>query len=551
MKINQFLYSKKTQRSAQFLLILTLCQLFLPTAAFALTGGPSQPEVQSFEPIGTTEMVDLSSGAFNYNIPLLEVEGYPINLAYHAGASMDAEASTVGLGWNINPGVINRNMRGLPDDFNGDAIVEENNRKPNITVGVGAGLSNAELIGLNLGGLSLNLNLGVNYNNYAGVGFEFGMHPSLSCATKNDPDGLGLGLGLGLSSSTSGGATISPSVSYGFYTNKDKDYMRNISLGGSFNRRQGLASLSLGMTHNKVDETIVTTTDANGETASYSKFTAGAGNKASAAVTFGNPTYMPSAQTKMSSLNLALNVKLNPSLFGFDPGLGVNANGYFSVQSIASSERNISNKAYGTLYEQNHTTEDLIDFNREKLMPYTRFQSCNLSVPVMAQDVYGVSGQGIGGSYQLKRNDVGMMHDKSVKSISGGGSIGLEAGFGPPPSVKFGGDADVNISETYTGRWQNDDNQSNLAYRGAVTALDEPAYFKSVGDVAVESDPAFIAKMGNGEPQRIQLNKNGIFDTKANPILESSTGTAVNIGAAGISRAARERRSQAISYLTA
>jgi len=54
---------------------------FSPSQSFALTGGPSQPEVQSFEPMGTNDMVNLFSGDFTYNIPLLDVEGYTINLA--------------------------------------------------------------------------------------------------------------------------------------------------------------------------------------------------------------------------------------------------------------------------------------------------------------------------------------------------------------------------------------------------------------------------------------------------------------------------------------
>ena len=98
-----------------FALLNLLAQTFYPTIAFALTAGPSQPEMKGFEPIGTTNMVDLASGSFTYNIPLMDVEGYPINLSYHSGVTMDEEASWVGLGWNINPGEINRQMRGLPD----------------------------------------------------------------------------------------------------------------------------------------------------------------------------------------------------------------------------------------------------------------------------------------------------------------------------------------------------------------------------------------------------------------------------------------------------
>src|ERR1022692_124494 len=102
-------------------------EILFPTVALALTGGPSQPECSSFTPVGTSDMVNLFSGAYNYNIPLMDVGGYPINISYQSGISMDQEASWVGLGWNINPGAINRSMRGLPDDFNGDPVTKQFN----------------------------------------------------------------------------------------------------------------------------------------------------------------------------------------------------------------------------------------------------------------------------------------------------------------------------------------------------------------------------------------------------------------------------------------
>ncbi len=59
-----------------------LVQMLLPIQALAITGGPSQPEFTSFTPVGVSDMVDLFSGDFQYNIPLLDVDGYPVNLSY-------------------------------------------------------------------------------------------------------------------------------------------------------------------------------------------------------------------------------------------------------------------------------------------------------------------------------------------------------------------------------------------------------------------------------------------------------------------------------------
>ena len=97
------------------------------TASFALEGGPSQPDYAQFEPSGMTDMVSLQSGDFSYQIPLSDIPSpygnYPLSLSYHAGISPQQEASWVGLGWSLNPGSINRDVRGVPDDqFHGGTL---------------------------------------------------------------------------------------------------------------------------------------------------------------------------------------------------------------------------------------------------------------------------------------------------------------------------------------------------------------------------------------------------------------------------------------------
>ena len=186
---------------ANFLLFIFLSQIFSPIAGYALTGGPSQPEVQSFEPAGTSEMVDLFTGDFNYNIPLLDVGGYPINIAYHSGVSMDQEASWVGLGWNINPGVINRNMRGIPDEFDGDVISSKQYMKPEYTIGANMSLG-FELFGLPM---AASFGEGVFYNNYKGLGSEVFMNAVLAA-------GNHLAITAGLNSNSQKGLTASTGV---------------------------------------------------------------------------------------------------------------------------------------------------------------------------------------------------------------------------------------------------------------------------------------------------------------------------------------------------
>ncbi|MEO0473365.1 MAG: hypothetical protein AAF206_27385, partial [Bacteroidota bacterium] len=68
-----------------WVMVSHLAQILVPSISFAFTGGPGTPESSSFEPAGLSSMVDLATGDFMYNIPLLDVEGYPINLSYHSG----------------------------------------------------------------------------------------------------------------------------------------------------------------------------------------------------------------------------------------------------------------------------------------------------------------------------------------------------------------------------------------------------------------------------------------------------------------------------------
>jgi hypothetical protein len=112
-----------------------------PHVAPVCNGGPNTPEAGSFKSVNTDNLVNLFTGDFSYSIPLLDVGGYPVNIFYNGGITMEQEASWVGLGWNINPGSVSRTMRGIPDDFDGsDTLVQVTNVKPNKTWGGSIGL---------------------------------------------------------------------------------------------------------------------------------------------------------------------------------------------------------------------------------------------------------------------------------------------------------------------------------------------------------------------------------------------------------------------------
>src|SRR5690606_36391378 len=237
---------RKRKFYALALLHLMLLQTVQIPLANALTSGASQPETSSFEPVGTTDMVDLFTGDFTYNIPLFELPGpnggYPFNLAYHAGIGMDQEASWCGLGWNLNPGTINRQMRGLPDEFKGDEILSKVSMKPSRTIGTGAG------VGIEIfGGLGVSGDLSLFYNNYKGAGVEVGASLSYS---KSVGGGATAGLSLGISANSQEGIGVNPSLSLskGISDIRGTDYSTSgsIFVGAGYNSRVGLTGITFG-----------------------------------------------------------------------------------------------------------------------------------------------------------------------------------------------------------------------------------------------------------------------------------------------------------------
>jgi hypothetical protein len=184
---------------AVFLSINILSQVLGPTAVWALTSGPTTPEVSSFEPIDTTDMVNLATGDLTYNMPLLNVPGpeggYPVSLAYHAGIMPAQDASWVGLGWNLNPGCINRTPNNFADDYNGgypgfegDAISDvwdywSGTQTTEYTLGVGVTFD---------GIYSVGVNIGIQQSSYKGTCGVFGFQAGFGFEDSQ----LGLGVGF-------------------------------------------------------------------------------------------------------------------------------------------------------------------------------------------------------------------------------------------------------------------------------------------------------------------------------------------------------------------
>ncbi len=166
---------KKIIRIIALSLVLnTFFQIVFPVYALALTGGPTSPEFSTFTPVATTDMVSPFTGGFNYNLPILNVPGphgggYSMSLSYNSGVTSEQEASWVGFGWNLNPGQINRDVRGFPDEYNNTPVISYNKNRPNWTVAV------TENLGFSYGPLGISGFTSVRYNNHMGLAKSVGL----------------------------------------------------------------------------------------------------------------------------------------------------------------------------------------------------------------------------------------------------------------------------------------------------------------------------------------------------------------------------------------
>ncbi len=197
----------KNYKKLIFLLLLGLG--FVTNSIFAQ--GPKSPEAASFEPVDATDMVNLITGQYSYVLPLLNVPspegGYPIALSYHAGIALEQDASWTGLGWNVNPGAIDRSINGYPDDYNASLLSEyfwdktRTETRYTASIGYSCGVTSVGL-GFNWGS---NQALGGYVSVGVGVKLEGG--GSVGADLTVGTDGASIGIGI----TTNGGLTLGAS----------------------------------------------------------------------------------------------------------------------------------------------------------------------------------------------------------------------------------------------------------------------------------------------------------------------------------------------------
>jgi len=540
---------------AIYLCLSIIFEVVNPTLAMALTGGPSQPEVSQFKQVGVTDMVDVSTGDFGYNIPLLELPGpnggYPFNLSYQSGVTMDQEASWVGLGWNVSPGAITRNVRGIPDEFSGnqDHVEQTTDLKPNITYGVGMTI-NTELFSADFGKLTGSFGAKVYNNSYKGIGIGFDHGVGYKMGVQGSKT---VGFNFNFSLDSQEGVGVNTSVSYSSKTEKNAKKSgdaltreNSVGAGIGFHSSGGLNANINGSISQK------TASKKGGKTDNEAK--------GGSSISFAGAFSTPFINHEMTGTNFTGSLGVGPASSGSYPYFGFN--GFYSENSLAKQQETFQAYGYMNLSklseisknskneqtEKDKKTNFIMDYNREKDGVVSKY-SPNLPSPSLTYDYYNISGQGIGGMFRPVRSDYGHVSDPDRRSLSYGGSLGFDVGI----PGHYGVSGSFNYSNASSGDWrENNDAYVNTRFRRKGykrTASDDDRYeeyfFKMAGE-ATGIEPNYRNYGGDPfSPARFKLQNH-----KLTASLENGQGQSMGTATASNYVKSRHPRGTAIMGYT-
>lgn len=517
-------------------------------------GGPTQPEMSSFKSVGTDNLVNLFTGDFSYNIPLLSVGDYPVNIYYDGSTNPDQDASWCGMGWNINPGNINRNTRGVPDDFNGkDTLVQVQIMKPNKTWGLGIG-GDLELLGIKA---PVEANLGVAFNNYLGPSLDLALRGTASLNTSKSAStekySAGLKASVGIDINSRAGTSFSGSVSL-LANSKGKDNTTTFGVGLStgYNSRSGIKALQISEQHSFSSDKEKEGVKKRGEEEIKYKYRAGGAiNQGlyATSISFVKPSYIPSM--RMPVTNTAWSGHFQLGLGSFGVAADVEAEVYGQKSEVAIADTMQRKPMVGYLYYQNavNNPDYVMDFTRHndrEVTPNTPI----ISVPQFSYDVFSIQGEGTGGSIRAYRNDIGYVRDNITtskdKNISIGGDI--------DPPGHYGGNFNQIKTPSVIGEWNKGNRLRNSIQFTNATDTFENVYFRNPGENSV-IDPSRYAQIGGTKLVRFVLGGSGQSPT-IEPKLQSFSNDGkpeasyIELSQSSVNRS-RNKRTQVINFLTA
>lgn len=506
-----------------------------------------------FTPGSMNDMVDPFTGDFSYAIPLMDVEGYPLTLSYNSNVNMNSEATWVGLGWNLDVGSISREMRGIPDEFNGEQVLATTFKVKDdkTTDGFKAGgyLSTALKFGVGNSFLSPKIQVtslwGSYTNSYLGLGktFDIGLQASVSLSYSNSIGDVGAAVkfGLGYSSDTKGGVGFNKS--FGFSAGAEVKNMNagaSYSYGTNFNSRSGLISktqafnVSAGYTTSpyKADERDENEKllKRNGHSGSGS----GASYGASTTVTFGTATSVPRLRTNSISESSAF---LGDLYVGFSLGPAIMKVGglletYETSAKNANANHIYNQPAYGYLHSGKRGSEkrsySVMDFDRGSDFNFSE-RMRDLPFSVQSFDIFHVSSSGLNAEFRANRTDVGTFYDATTIGRLNQGSellvdddiTGVNAGvlLGAGITVEVGYSTGIQQGEMKSGKWASPLNFPAIA---AGKKFDPTVYFKAIGELT-PNDLTPYNTLGGKAASHYKLARSGSDLTTTNNLSTGGT----------------------------
>jgi hypothetical protein len=526
------------------------------SSKFVMSTSPKQAENGGFTVSSTDALVNKFTGDFNYAVPLVNVEGFPISLNYNSAIGMNSEASWVGLGWNLDLGSVNREMRGIPDDFNGtDDIVRFHKEKQE-----------------DLEGRKLGIFGGVSYN----VGFTTGskiiFKPGLQFTALNgkyESNILGMGytkdrglqveFNLGQDKDISAGyvdaGPFSSALSFGYGYSKDSK--RGIGTNKSFGISGGFSSLisgGLGLSYGNsfssragmLEKEWSVSTDAGLGKPGNSQLTAGW--SFSSYAPYGSQTSIPKVNYNSLSESFQFNLKLfvGGELKGVQAKIGAQLQKY-NTQTFMDVEANkIVQPAYGYLHSGKRYDfkvegeYPVMDYERPRDFEYST-EMKHLPFSYQTHDMFVVGAFGTGGTFRSSRTDFGTYYDPTSKAQHNKASpmdlewmpdwvpdkivdkvtqaidaidvADVNAGilFSPPQAILVVGlGIGSQDGDKESGLWENNSNSNNLNFNpnSESNKFDNSTYFKMIGELT-PNDMTAWNQLGGNTPNFYNVTKQG------------------------------------------
>lgn len=425
---------------AVFLAFAILNQVIFPTVAFANTNGPGSADNKSFTPAGNNENVNLFTGDFSYDIPLMDIEGYPITLSYNGDVEMHSEASWVGLGWSCTPGFVGRQMRGLPDDMKGDKMIQYTKLKKDQTNNVVGEYGSGSPIGIGFIGVSYGVNsekgFSIFNNSYKLLGTEESKTFGSSLNTPEFSDGNSKttiynsqrGFSRYNSSFTKQLDRIPIFYDYVGSSNYSSTNVYNSRLGFTSKLLSGgegkeansglvgliieFVALVVGITTGGKSFSSLSTFEKIASTSALPEFQTSTSSNGGTMISFGSTSYVP--RYGVGFLSFATS---NKKSFGINRSLLIFSQGNYTYRKDYNSETYFLDYKVTPGFGLMNSTHWLLQGDRSNLYDVNNERetmilksSPNLSATNATHDIFHVRSEGNIEDFKIFRNDVGAYH---------------------------------------------------------------------------------------------------------------------------------------------